>query len=85
MLGGLFLLFMLENVLGLLRRRGLRPVSDTFFSSFCQHQSRSQELAHEPGGEGPRVLLALLFAWLQALTTNRELGRAPQHKPRTFG
>lgn len=41
-LGGLFLLFMLENVL---QRRGLRPVSDSLFSSFCQDQSPSQELA----------------------------------------
>ena len=45
MLGGLFLLFVLENMLGLLRRRGLKPVSDTLLSSSCRDQSPSQELA----------------------------------------
>lgn len=33
-LGGLFLLFMLENMLGLFRHRGLRLVSDTLFSIY---------------------------------------------------
>lgn len=55
-LGGLLLLFVLENMLGLLRRRGLRPVSDTLFSSFHQTQNSGQ---HQPG-EAPRVLLELL-------------------------
>lgn len=45
MLGGLFLLFILENVLGLLRRRGRKPVSDTLMSSSCRAQSPSRELA----------------------------------------
>ncbi|KAK2504358.1 hypothetical protein MC885_017314 [Smutsia gigantea] len=44
-LGGLSLLFALENMLGLLQRRGLWPVSDTLFSSSCCDQGPRQELA----------------------------------------
>lgn len=52
MLGGLFLLFVLENTLGLVQHRGLRPVSDTLFFSSCQTQSPSQARR-----EGQHVLL----------------------------
>lgn len=51
-LGGLFLLFMLENVLGLVRHRGLRPVSDTFSTA-----AKPRVLA-EPGA-GQHVFLGL--------------------------
>ncbi|XP_062059445.1 zinc transporter ZIP5 [Lepus europaeus] len=40
-LGGLLLLFVLENMLGILRHRGLKTVSDTLFSSSCRDQSPS--------------------------------------------
>ncbi|XP_059259398.1 zinc transporter ZIP5 isoform X2 [Mustela nigripes] len=54
-LGGLLLLFVLENMLGLLRRRGLRPVSDTLFSSFHQTQNSGQ---HQPATRTALVLPA---------------------------
>lgn len=47
MLGGLLLLFVLENMLGILRRRGLKTVSDTPSSSccYCRDQDPGKELA----------------------------------------
>ncbi|XP_054094395.2 zinc transporter ZIP5 isoform X9 [Callithrix jacchus] len=41
-LGGIFLLFVLENMLGLLRRRGLRPVSYTLLFLLLRPESQSR-------------------------------------------
>ncbi|XP_043302600.1 zinc transporter ZIP5 isoform X3 [Cervus canadensis] len=64
-LGGLFLLFILENVLGLLRRRGRKPVSDTLLSSSCRDQSPSRELAAQAGRDaaGRKERTSELQAW----------------------
>lgn len=79
MLGGLFLLFVLENALGLVRHRGLRPVSDTLFFSSCQTVLEARREGQHvllvlgqlhwtcppPSGEGPLgVDLGLLAKWL---------------------
>ncbi|XP_061272839.1 zinc transporter ZIP5 isoform X5 [Bos javanicus] len=70
-LGGLFLLFILENVLGLLRRRGRKPVSDTLMSSSCRAQSPSRELAtgarRDAAGRKERTSELHTWTWRMAV------------------